>query len=397
MMNHIYDNEQFFEAYSQMERSKGGLQAAGEWHQLQPMIPDLTGKKVLDLGCGYGWHCKYAADMGAVFVLGIDSSEKMIQKAVEKHSEETITYQVCNIEDYDYPDSMYDLVISNLVLHYIADLEAIYKKVYNTLKPGGCFLFNIEHPVFTAGVHQDWIYDESGKPLYWPVDHYFTPGERQTYFLGQNVKKQHHTMTQIVNLLLKTGFRLEALEEAMPPEHMMELPGMPDEMRRPMMLLVKAAKEEEKKVRKVDDKLFLIPYYPNEETALAWYQDLELCRQVDNIDHVYSLERLRAMYNYLDTHGDCYYIQYEGVLVGDVTLQENAELSIVVCKEYQNRHIGRKCIENMVALAKEKGIDKVKANIYSFNTQSQKMFQSLGFQKTGEETYERIIGKSGCK
>lgn len=158
-----------------------------------------------------------------------------------------------------------------------------------------------------------------------------------------------------------------------------------------------AVKEEEKKVRKVDDRLFLIPYYPNEETALAWYQDLELCRQVDNIDHVYSLERLRAMYNYLDTHGDCYYIQYEGVLVGDVTLQENAELSIVVCKEYQNRHIGRKCIENMVALAKEKGIDKVKANIYPFNTQSQKMFQALGFQKTGEETYERIIGKSGCK
>lgn len=158
-----------------------------------------------------------------------------------------------------------------------------------------------------------------------------------------------------------------------------------------------AVKEEEKKVRKVDDKLFLIPYYPNEETALAWYQDLELCRQVDNINHAYSLDRLRAMYNYLDTHGDCYYIQYEGVLVGDVTLQENAELSIVVCKEYQNRHIGRKCIENMVALAKEKGIDKVKANIYSFNTQSQKMFQALGFQKTDEETYERIIGKSGCK
>ena len=36
-------------------------------------------------------------------------------------------------------------------------------------------------------------------------------------------------MTQIVNLLLKTGFRLEALEEAMPPEHMMEIPGMPDD------------------------------------------------------------------------------------------------------------------------------------------------------------------------
>ena len=56
----------------------------------------------------------------------------------------------------------------------------------------------------------------------------------------------------------------------------------------------------------------LIPYYPNYETALAWYQDLQLCKQVDNIDYVYSLERLKAMYHYLDTHGECYYIQYGG-------------------------------------------------------------------------------------
>lgn len=140
-----------------------------------------------------------------------------------------------------------------------------------------------------------------------------------------------------------------------------------------------------------NNRLALISYYPNYETALAWYQDLELCRQVDNIDHVYSLERLKAMYHYLDTHGDCYYIQYEGNLVGDVTLQDNGELSIVICKEYQNRHIGRKCIQRMLDLAKEKGMHMVRANIYSFNGQSQKMFQSLGFQKVEEEMYEYVI------
>ena len=70
----------------------------------------------------------------------------------------------------------------------------------------------------------------------------------------------------------------------------------------------------------------LIPYYPNYETALAWYQDLQLCKQVDNIDYVYSLERLKAMYHYLDTHGECYYIQYGGILVGDVTLQDSCLL-----------------------------------------------------------------------
>lgn len=57
-----YDNAEFFEAYSRMSRSALGLEGAGEWHQLKPMFPELTGKTVLDLGCGYGWHCKSAAD-----------------------------------------------------------------------------------------------------------------------------------------------------------------------------------------------------------------------------------------------------------------------------------------------------------------------------------------------
>ena len=55
-MRNIYDNSEFFAAYAEMGRSKYGLKAAGEWHQLQPLFPKLQGKKVLDLGCGYGWH-----------------------------------------------------------------------------------------------------------------------------------------------------------------------------------------------------------------------------------------------------------------------------------------------------------------------------------------------------
>ncbi len=38
------------------------------------------------------------------------------------------------------------------------------------LKKDGVFIFNIEHPIFTGSVNQEWIYDEQGKPLYWPID-----------------------------------------------------------------------------------------------------------------------------------------------------------------------------------------------------------------------------------
>lgn len=54
-------------------------------------------------------------------------------------------------------------------------------------------------------------------------------------------------------------------------------------------------------------------------------------------------------------------------------MRDNGEIAIVVCKEYQNQHIGRRCVLNMLKLAKEKGMNKVKANIYSFNKQSQIM------------------------
>lgn len=242
MLYSEYDNDHFFAQYAQMGRSRGGLDAAGEWHQLKPLFPDLKGKAFLDLGCGYGWHCAYARQQGAVEILGIDLSEKMLAQARRRNPGPPITYRRCAIQEYEYPESKWDCVVSNLALHYISDLEDIFQKVHRTLTPGGIFLLNIEHPVFTAGVNQDWLYDKDGRPRCWPVDNYFLPGQRQTQFLGCPVLKYHHTLTQILMGLIRSGFTLEAVEEAQPSEDMLSLPGMADELRRPMMLLVRAQK-----------------------------------------------------------------------------------------------------------------------------------------------------------
>ena len=139
--------------------------------------------------------------------------------------------------------------------------------------------------------------------------------------------------------------------------------------------------------RIVDNEIRLIPYYRNDAVSLPWYQDPDVCKQVDNRDEPYDSELLHAMYDYLSSHGECYYIEYKGELVGDVSLRDNSEIAVVVCKEYQNRHIGRRCIREILNLAGEKGMDHVTANIYSFNTQSRRMFESLGFFQTGEEWY----------
>ena len=141
------------------------------------------------------------------------------------------------------------------------------------------------------------------------------------------------------------------------------------------------------KVRLIDDEVKLVPYYPNYATALEWYQDLELCKQVDNRDTVYDLPLLKGMYKYLHKHGDLIYIKYKNRLCGDVCLQPSGEVNIVIAKPFQNKHIGRRVIGGLIQLAKEKGLSQLHAEIYSFNTQSQRMFQSIGFKKVDEEKF----------
>ena len=139
--------------------------------------------------------------------------------------------------------------------------------------------------------------------------------------------------------------------------------------------------------RIVDKEITLVPYYPNYATALEWYQDLDLCKQVDNRDSVYDLDLLKRMYKYLNKHGDLYYIKYKNRLCGDVCLQPGGEINIVVAKPFQNKHIGRRVISEIIKMAKKKNIQELHAEIYSFNTQSQRMFLSLGFKKVDEEHY----------
>lgn len=141
------------------------------------------------------------------------------------------------------------------------------------------------------------------------------------------------------------------------------------------------------KNRIVDEEIILVRYYPNYKTALAWYQDLDLCKQVDNRDTAYDLDLLKCMYKYLNRHGDLFYVKYKNRLCGDVCLQSSGEVNIVIAKPFQNRHIGRRVIKGIIQLAKEKHISELHAEIYSFNTQSQKMFQRIGFTKVDDEQY----------
>ncbi len=246
MKQNKYDDNHFFQAYLEMDRSKKGLEAAGEWHILKEMLPDFKGKNVLDLGCGFGWHSRYAREQGAESVIGTDISERMLTHAKELTNDPGITYLHQAIEDVDFPEESMDIVISSLALHYIESFDSVCEKVYAILKPGGSFVFSVEHPIFTARKEQDWIYDKTGKePLQWPVDNYQIEGKREASLLNETVTKYHRTVSTFMNGLSQAGFEILRVEESVPSEEMLKkIPEMKHELRRPMFLMIAAEKKE---------------------------------------------------------------------------------------------------------------------------------------------------------
>lgn len=243
MKENKYDETTFFDKYSQMARSQQGLAGAGEWHELRKLLPDFREKTFLDLGCGYGWHCAYAIENGAEKGVGVDISDKMLRRAQEINGHPHICYQRSAMEDLEFGQESFDVVLSSLAFHYIEDYEQMIYNICRWLRPRGELVFSVEHPVFTAQGPQDWIYDEKGEIAHFPVDYYYIEGERQAVFLGETVKKYHRTLTTYLDALLKNGFVLNRIVEPKPPESMMDIPGMKDELRRPMMLIVSASKK----------------------------------------------------------------------------------------------------------------------------------------------------------
>ena len=243
MKENKYDDEVFFQKYSQMLRSQKGLQGAGEWSELRKILPVFQGKSVLDLGCGYGWHCRYAAEHNAARVLGTDISEKMLSTARRINAAPQIEYRRAAMEDLQFAAGTFDVVLSSLAFHYVKDFVPLVANIFDWLRPDGSFVFSVEHPVFTAYGTQDWYYDQDGKILHFPVDNYYYEGQREAIFLGEKVIKYHRTLTSYLNTLLCSGFVLEHVIEPQPPAEMLHLTGMKDEMRRPMMLLVSARKK----------------------------------------------------------------------------------------------------------------------------------------------------------
>jgi SAM-dependent methyltransferase len=240
MTQNIYDNSEFFEGYSRLGRSVEGLDGAAEWPALKALLPGLRDLRVVDLGCGFGWFCRWARLQGAAAVLGIDVSQKMLARARAATTDAAITYLEADLEGAELPQAAFDLAYSSLALHYVEDLGGLLAKVHRALAPNGRLIFSVEHPIFTAPTQPGWSLGVDGRKI-WPVDSYLCQGPRRTDWLAKGVIKQHRTLATYLNLLLRLGFGLSHIEEWGPTdEQIAARPTLADERQRPMFLLVAA-------------------------------------------------------------------------------------------------------------------------------------------------------------
>jgi SAM-dependent methyltransferase len=240
----IYDDEAFFDGYAGLPRSVHGLAAAPEWPTLRSLVGDVAGARVVDLGCGYGWFCRWAAGTGAASVLGIDLSERMLAKASTwDHGDAVpapVRYERQDLDGLDLPVVAFDLAYSSLTLHYLVDLDRFLSTVHDALVPGGRFVFSAEHPLYTAPSAPRFVEDADGRSV-WPVDRYLDEGLRTTDWLAPGIVKQHRTIATYVSSLLAAGFTLTDLVEWGPDaDQVAAEPSWAVERDRPPFLLVAA-------------------------------------------------------------------------------------------------------------------------------------------------------------
>ncbi len=240
MTQNIYDDPDFFDGYSRMRRSVEGLDGAAEWPAMRALLPDLRGLRVVDLGCGFGWFCRWAREQGAQRVLGLDVSEKMLARARHDTKDPSIIYERADLERLVLPAASFDLAYSSLALHYVEDLAGHLAVVHRALTPGGRLVFSIEHPIYMAPRRPGWVVDGDGRKT-WPLDSYLLEGPRTTDWLAKGVVKQHRTLGTTLNLLIGLGFSIAHVEEFGPTdEQVAARPDLADERERPMFLLVAA-------------------------------------------------------------------------------------------------------------------------------------------------------------
>lgn len=236
----FYDDARVFANYAQLRAHPDCTNDTLEWPVMAELLGPLAGLRLLDLGCGDAALGRRALQEGAASYLGVDGSANMVASARQMLVGTSGRIEQASLVDWQPPPGDFDLVCSRLALHYLPELAPVFQRVHAALRPGGRFVYSVEHPVLTscqrdgrdAVVVDDWV-----------VDDYFRPGPRLTRWLGAEVLKYHRTVEDHFRALQDAGFVVEQLRESRPQaQHFHDPVFFERRLRYPLFLFLAARK-----------------------------------------------------------------------------------------------------------------------------------------------------------
>jgi ubiquinone/menaquinone biosynthesis C-methylase UbiE len=172
------------------------------------LMGNIKGKNILDIGCGTGIYAKKMTKMGAK-VKGFDISPKMLEIAKEENPK----LELKQSSLYNIPfNEKFDIAIAPLVIHYLKNLDKVFKEVNRILKSQGYFIFSISNPVFevTEKISKN-------RRLVRKFGNYFK--EKKQYKMwggGIEMPSYHKTYETIIRTLLKNGFEIADYRDCFP-------------------------------------------------------------------------------------------------------------------------------------------------------------------------------------
>jgi SAM-dependent methyltransferase len=210
----FYDDGELFERYrSAVRPGPWSANFVMEEPALLEALGDVRGLRVLDLGCGDAAIGRTLLGSGCRSYLGVDASARMVDAALDLLIGTAGAARQEAIERFEAPPASFDVVISRMALHYVADLDAALRTCRDWLPRGGRIVFSVVHPVVTShDARSSWEEPRSS----WVVDDYFDERPRELEWLGERVVWYHRTVERYVASLQRAGFRLTALSECAP-------------------------------------------------------------------------------------------------------------------------------------------------------------------------------------
>ncbi|MBW4082616.1 class I SAM-dependent methyltransferase [Paenibacillus sp. S150] len=172
------------------------------------LLGDISGKKVLEIGCGSGQSLQYLGDRKASELWGMDISEKQIEKAMQHLASCGLSAKlICSPmeEECGIPENYFDFVYSIYAIGWTTDLEGTFCRIASYLKKDGVFIFSWSHPIHKCVVSENNML--AFKKCYFDESWYSVSLDEGTLTLSDR------KLSTYVNTLSKAGFVIEQMIE----------------------------------------------------------------------------------------------------------------------------------------------------------------------------------------